>query len=94
MDIERRQSSIIRLVKQIRNEALLRKMEEWLTAANAGDDVLAELTRPLRPDLDVDALAREQGYNGIDKAQFDALVKELDIQEDPMELLEELKRMG
>ena len=94
MDIERRRSRIRRLLNQTQDEAVLREIELWLNRANKVETDLEQFTSPMAKDVDVDAIAREQGYNGIDQEKFDALVKELDVQEDIDVLLEELKRMG
>lgn len=49
-------------------------------------EMLKKIARPMRKKLDLDELKREQNWKPINRAEFDRLVKELDIQE-PLEQL-------
>jgi hypothetical protein len=50
------------------------------------DDVLKRLHRPIQKRLDLDALKKAKNYKGVNRARFDALIKEMNITE-PIELL-------
>lgn len=50
-------------------------------------DILEQLARPIRPHFDLEEMKREQGYQPINKAEFDQLIKEPDIQEPLEDLL-------
>ncbi len=40
-----------------------------------------EIFKPIRETVTLEQLKKEQNFTGIDRAEFDALAKELDIQE-------------
>lgn len=50
-------------------------------------DIPEQLARPIRPHFDLEEMKREQGYQPINKAEFDQLIKEPDIQEPLEDLL-------
>ena len=50
------------------------------------NDVLKRLHRPIPKRLDLDALKKAKNYKGVNRARWDALIKEMNITE-PIELL-------
>lgn len=50
-------------------------------------DILEQLAKPIRPYFDLEEMKREQGYQPINKAELEELIKELDIQEPLEDLL-------
>jgi hypothetical protein len=87
MDTEKRKRRIIAKIGQVKDELLLRQIEANLNRTienlNAGDTVI----KPLRASISVDEMVAEQNYTGIDRADFDKLINELDIQEPLIDLL-------
>jgi hypothetical protein len=49
-------------------------------------ELLEKLAKPIRKNLDIEELIKEQNWKPINREEFDRLVKELDIQE-PIEQL-------
>ena len=52
------------------------------------DDILRKLTKPRRKKLDIEQLKHEQNFTQFNRARFDQLIKELDIQEPIEQLLQ------
>jgi hypothetical protein len=52
---------------------------------------LNSIHKPLAESLDIDALKLKQGYTGVHRETFDALIAEINLQEPLTELLEQLK---
>lgn len=50
-------------------------------------DILEQLAKPIRPYFNLEEMKREQGYQPINKAELEELIKELDIQEPLEDLL-------
>ena len=51
-----------------------------------------EIFKPIREDITIEEMIKEQNYTGFDREEFDILVKELDIQEPIEELLNQLTK--
>ena len=51
------------------------------------NNILIKLTKPRAKTLDIETLKKEQGFTQFDRAKFNALIKELDIQEPIEELI-------
>ena len=45
------------------------------------------IIKPLKEELNVDEMAKEQNFTGIDRLQFNMLIKDIDIQEPLADLL-------
>ena len=48
---------------------------------------IGQITTPIHPHFDLEAMKRAQGHHPINKAELDQLIKELDIQEPLEDLL-------
>jgi hypothetical protein len=86
-DVEKRKRIIISKIQQVKDELLLQQIEADLTRTIEISDALNTVIKPLRPNINVDEMVEEQNYSGINRADFDKLINELDIQEDLVELL-------
>jgi hypothetical protein len=86
-DAEKRKRIIISKIQQVKDELLLQQIEADLTRTIEISDALNTVIKPLRPNINVDEMVEEQNYSGINRADFDKLINELDIQEDLVELL-------
>ena len=51
------------------------------------DDLLKKLAKPMLKKLDIDELVKEQGFEGVDRKMFNALITKLDVKEPIEELL-------
>ncbi len=87
MDTEKRKRRIITKIGHVKDKLLLRQIEDNLNRMienlNAGDSVI----KPLRATISVDEMVEEQNFSGINRADFDKLINELDIQEPLIDLL-------
>ena len=52
------------------------------------DDILRKLTKLRRKTLDIEQLKKDQNFTKFNRARFDQLIKELDIQEPIEQLLQ------
>ena len=86
-DAEKRKKVIISKIQQVKDELLLQQIEADLNRTLETSDALNTVIKPLRPNINVDEMVEEQNYSGINRADFDKLINELDIQEDLVELL-------
>jgi spore germination cell wall hydrolase CwlJ-like protein len=86
-DAEKRKRIIISKIQQVKDELLLQQIETELNRTIEKSDAQNTVIKPLRPGINVDEMVEEQNYTGINRADFDQLVNELDIQEDLVELL-------
>ena len=51
-----------------------------------------EIFKPMRENITIEEMVKEQNYKGFDRDEFDKLIKELDIQEPIEELLNQLTK--
>ena len=86
MTIEALKYEIFAKIVSIQNEAVLQRVKEMLEGISKDNDLLYRVVKPVREKITVEDLIREQNYKGFDRAEFDQLVIELDIQ-DPIEEL-------
>ena len=78
---------LIREITSLNDAATLVRLEKVLKISGAkSDEILKNLSKPRRKKLNIEALKKEQNFSQFNRAKFDALIKELDIQE-PIEQL-------
>jgi len=80
--------SLISRISVLSNEEMLRQLEQILMPRESADpaDILYRLSRPMPKKLDIDALILKQRFRGVDRAKFNRLVRQINIQE-PLEQL-------
>ena len=86
MTIEALKYELFAKIVGIQNEAVLQRVKEMLDTISKDNDLLYRVVKPIREKITVEDLIREQNYKGFDRAAFDKLAAELDIQ-DPIEEL-------
>jgi hypothetical protein len=86
-DAEKRKRIIISKIQQVKDELLLQQIEADLNRTIENSNAQNTVIKPLRPSISVDEMVEEQNYSGINRADFDQLINDLDIQEDLVELL-------
>ncbi|NCU33322.1 MAG: hypothetical protein EOM23_10445 [Candidatus Moranbacteria bacterium] len=86
-DAEKRKRIIISKIQQVKDELLLQQIEADLNRTIENSNAQNTEIKPLRPSISVDEMVEEQNYSGINRADFDQLINDLDIQEDLVELL-------
>jgi len=87
MTLEARKYKLISQITSLKDEAEVTRLEVVFKNLTAGNDLLQKLAKPMRKRLDIDELVKEQGFKGVDRKKFDALIAELDVQEPIEELL-------
>lgn len=85
-DLANRKYKLIEEITGIDNEEELVELEAHLQRLKTKRE-WHDIVRPMREEISIEALKKEQGYEPISKEEFDRLVKELDIQESIEELL-------
>jgi len=86
-NIAERKYHLIQLISSIEDEKVLAQIQEELEAIRRKEELIAQITRPMKKTLDVEELKREQNWKPIDREEWDRLVEDLDIQEPIDELL-------
>ncbi|MCB0643186.1 MAG: hypothetical protein KDC44_16170 [Phaeodactylibacter sp.] len=89
MNKNQRKYQLIEKIIGIQDEQLLIRLEAFVHVMQRSDEGAA-LLRPLRPDLQLTDLVREQKYEGLDPEQFKYVVEHIGIQEKIEDLLEQL----
>lgn len=87
MTLEARKYKLIQQITILKSEADLARLEVVFNSLDTDGLLLQKLARPMRKHLRVEDLVKEQGFKGVERKKFDALVKELDIKEPIGELL-------
>jgi len=86
--------SIYDLISKVNDEITLNRLHEVVRDVVEHNTNLTEehpdVFKPTRETVTLEQLKKEQNIKGIDRAEFDALAKELDIQESYEELIEQL----
>lgn len=87
MTVETKKYKLIEKITSLQDEEVLNKLELLLDEYSKGNLILMEIVKPIRENLDVEQLKKEQNYQGFDKEEVDRLIKEIDLQEPIEELL-------
>ncbi|MCC6724638.1 MAG: hypothetical protein IT258_09015 [Saprospiraceae bacterium] len=87
MTLEARKYKLISQITSLKDEAEIARLEVVFKNLTAGDELLRKLAKPMRKHLKVEELVKEQGFKGVDRKKFDALIAAIDVQEPIEELL-------
>jgi len=88
-NIDNRKAKLIQEITAINSELEIDELEKTLNLLKLKAKH-GRIFNPVRKTITVEELKKEQNYQGIDRAEFDKLVEELDIQESFEELLQML----
>lgn len=94
MDNIARKYDLIDKIVHLQNNYVLEEIETLLRIVDRrtkADIILANITKPIKKTIDIEAIKREKGYKGVNRKRFDSLVKELNITEPLEDLLAQLK---
>lgn len=81
MTIEARKHQIIEQITDIQDERLLKRIELLVKQYIESAQKVAHLTKPMRRNLVVEKLVKDQGYQGIKKKKLDQLIEAIHIEE-------------
>ena len=87
MTLEARKYKLISQINSLKNDAEITRLEVVFKNLAANEDLLQKLAKPMRKHLDIAELVKGQGFKGVDRKNFDALIKDLDVKEPLNELL-------
>lgn len=82
MFLESQKLHLIRQILQLNDEALI---DELITLVK--NKTPLPISTAIQPHFDIETIKQKQGYQPFNRAEFDQLVKELDIQEPLEDLL-------
>ncbi|MEM1320782.1 MAG: hypothetical protein AAGG75_11035 [Bacteroidota bacterium] len=85
-NLDSRKTKLIERISSMSSEKDIAGLENYLTALDKEQRV-SELFKPMKDTITVQDLKKEQSFDGIDRAKFEALAKQLEIQESLEELL-------
>lgn len=92
VSIAERKYHLIQLISSIEDEKVLVQIQEELEAIRSKEELLAQITKPMKKTLDVEEMKREQNWKPVDLEEWNKLVAELDIQEPVEQLISKLTR--
>lgn len=81
---------VINKILSLEDESTLNNVEDCLSIEildEGSSDELQNLFKPVNSRFDLDEIIEQQGYEPVDKAEFDRLINEINIQEPVEELL-------
>ena len=81
VDLEKRKKRIIGKIGRLESDFSLRQIERILNDMYERFETSKNVIKPLKEDLNVDEMAKDQDFTGIDRLQFNMLIKDIDIQE-------------
>ena len=85
MTIEARKNRLVKLINSLEDELLISKLEGLL---DEGDNILSNLSKPMKEKLDIDELMKEQNYKHPSKELLNTIIEEANIEESIEDLLE------
>ena len=87
MTLEFRKINLIKLILGLDNELIFSKIENVLNQDEDGDLGLMNLMKPMRENLAIEELIREQNYMNPTEEELEKIISEVKIEEPIEELL-------
>jgi hypothetical protein len=87
IDTEKRKKRIISKIDRLENDFALQQIEKVLNAIFESKEVAGDVIKPVRKQISVEEMIKEQNFIGINRQVFDDLIGKIDIQEPLSELL-------
>jgi len=87
IDTEKRKKRIISKIDRLENDFALQQIEKVLNAIFESKEVAGDVIKPVRKQISVEEMIKEQNFTGINRQVFDDLIGKIDIQEPLSELL-------
>jgi len=88
IDTEKRKKRIISKIDRLENDFALQQIEKVLNAIFESKEVAGDVIKPVRKQISVEEMIKEQNFMGINRQVFDDLIGKIDIQEPLSELLQ------
>ncbi len=87
IDTEKRKKRIISKIDRMENDYTLRHIEKIVNKMYESMEITGKVIKPVKEQLNVDEMIKEQNFTGINRLEFDKLISEIDIQEPLIDLL-------
>lgn len=87
IDTEKRKKRIISKIDHLENDFDLQQIEKVLNAIFESQELAGRVIKPVRKQISVEEMIKEQNFTGINRQEFDDLISKIDIQEPLSELL-------
>jgi len=87
IDTEKRKKRIINKIDRLENDFALQQIENVLNTIFENQEVTGNAIKPVRKQISVEEMIKDQNYTGINRPVFDELIRKIDIQEPLSELL-------
>jgi len=88
-NLNHRKIELIKRITDLSSEQDVNKLEVFVASLDMMSDN-SDIFKPMQEDISLEELKKEQNFEGINREEFDALAKELDIKETFEELLESI----
>jgi len=88
IDTEKRKKRIISKIDRLENDFALQQIEKVLNTIFESKEVAGDVIKPVRKQISVEEMIKEQNFMGINRQVFDDLIGKIDIQEPLSELLQ------
>ena len=85
-NLDRKKLKLIQKITKLSSKEDIDGLEKFMESLD-NKNIYSELFKPMREDISVEYLKREQNFVGIDRKEFDALAKKLNIKESLEELI-------
>lgn len=86
--IDSKKVRLVNKITSVQDEALLDLLEKIFDSAPVADSaVWAKVVKPIRQHQTIEDMEREQNFRGFDRAGFDKIIEELDVQDPDSQLL-------
>lgn len=87
INTEKRKKRIINKIDRLENDFALQQLEKVLNAIFENQELAGNVIKPVRKQISVEEMIKEQNFTGINRPVFDELIRKIDIQESLSELL-------
>jgi len=88
IDTEKRKKRIISKIDRLENDFALQQIEKVLNTIFESKEVAGDVIKPVRKQISVEEMIKEQNFIGINRQVFDDLISKIDVQEPMSELLQ------
>jgi hypothetical protein len=81
IDTEKRKKRIISKIDHLENDFDLQQIEKVLNAIFESQELAGRVIKPVRKQISVEEIIKEQNFTGINRQEFDELISKIDIRE-------------
>jgi hypothetical protein len=86
-DTRQRKNRIKSKIEQLKDDVSLQQIEALLNSIFESLEFASSAIRPVRAQISVEEMVKEQNFTGINRPEFDKLISQIDIEEPLIDLL-------